>query len=286
MSSMINTNLASMNAQRNLSASQSGLSTSLQRLSSGLRINSAKDDAAGLGIATRMTSQINGNNVAIRNANDGISLAQTADGALSTINDNLQRMRDLAVQSNSATMSTTDKATLDSEFGSLAQEVQRVAGSTTFNGQHILAADAGAISFQVGAGTTTDDSIAITTNKVNADTDVVAVAGSDNAATGRAVLTGNATATNTVIDNIDKALGKIKDERSLYGATQNRFASVVSNLQTSVESQTAAKSRIMDADFAAETANLSRGQILQQAGTAMLAQANSIPSGVMALLRG
>lgn len=287
MAAFINTNTASMNAQRNLSASQSSLSTSLQRLSSGLRINSAKDDAAGMAIANKMTSQINGNTVAIRNANDGISLAQTADGALSAISDNLQRMRDLAVQSNSATISTTDKATLDKEFGSLAQEVQRVAGSTTFNGQHILAADAGAIKFQVGSGTTTDDSISITTNKINADTDVVAVAGSDNAGTGRAVLTATtAGATNTVIDNIDKALSKVNDERSLYGATQNRFASVVSNLQTSVESQSAARSRIMDADFATETANLTRGQILQQAGTAMLAQANSLPNGVLALLRG
>jgi flagellin len=285
MSNMINTNLVSMNAQRNLSTSQASLATSLQRLSSGLRINSAKDDAAGMSIATRMTSQINGNNVAIRNANDGISLSQTADGALSGINDNLQRMRDLAVQSNSATVSTADKTTLDNEFGALAQEVQRVAGSTTFNGKHVLAADAGALAFQVGAGTTTDDSISITTNNIKTDATVTAVAGTDNTGAGRAVLTGNAAATNTVIDNIDKAISTVGTERSLYGATQNRFAAVVSNLQTSVESQTASKSRIMDADFASETANLSRGQILAQAGTAMLAQANSLTSGVMALLR-
>ena len=284
--SVINTNTSSLNAQRNLSASASGLATSLQRLSSGLRINSAKDDAAGLAIADRMTSQIRGNNVAIRNANDGISLAQTAEGALGKIGDSLQRMRELAIQSANSTNSADDKTALDNEFGELAKEVQRVAGGTMFNGQAVIGADAGSLNFQVGAGTTTNDSIVITTKNMSTDATITAVAGTDNTGAGRAVLTGDATATKTVIDDIDAALKTINSDRSTYGATQTRFDAVISNLKTSVEAQSASRSRIMDTDFAAETANLTRGQILQQAGTAMLAQANSLPNGVLSLLRG
>lgn len=286
MAAFINTNTASLNAQRNLNASQSSLTTSLQRLSSGMRINSAKDDAAGLAISDRFTSQIRGNNVAIRNANDGISLAQTAEGALGKMGENLQRMRELAVQSRNATNTDVDKTALDNEFGELAKEVQRVAGGTTFNGKAILGADAGALAFQVGAGTTTNDSITVTTSNLSTNAAMTAVAGTDNAGAGRAVLTGNVADTKTVIDNIDTALAKVNSERSTYGATQNRFESVISNLQSSVEAQSASRSRIMDTDFAAETASLTRGQILQQAGTAMLAQANSLPNGVLALLRG
>jgi flagellin len=285
MASFINTNISSLNAQRNLSTSQSSLATSLQRLSSGLRINSAKDDAAGLAIADRMSSQIKGNTVAIRNANDGISLAQTADGALAGIGNNLQRMRELAVQSQNSTNGVVDKAALDSEFGELAKEVQRVAGGTSFNGLNILGSSAGTLSFQVGAGTTTNDAISLVTTNLTADSTITAVAGTDNAAAGRAVLTGTASATSTVINNLDTALATINTNRASFGATQNRFESVVSNLQVSIESQSASKSRIMDADFATETANLTRGQILQQAGTAMLAQANSLPNGVLSLLR-
>lgn len=287
MAAYINTNTASMNAQRNLNASSSSLATSLQRLSSGLRINSAKDDAAGMAIADRMTSQIRGNTVAMRNANDGISLAQTAEGSLSKVTDNLQRMRELAVQSMNDTNGTNDKASLDNEFGELAKEVQRINGGTDFNGKKILGADATAgFSFQVGAGTTTDDSIKITATNMFADATITAVAGTTNAGAGRAVLTGSATATGLVVDKIDAALKTVSTERATYGATQNRFESVVSNLQVSIESQSASKGRIMDTDFASETANLTRGQILQQAGTAMLAQANSLPNGVLALLRG
>ena len=288
MAAFINTNLASLNAQRNLSASQSGLATSLQRLSSGMRINSAKDDAAGLAISDRFTSQIRGNNVAIRNANDGISLAQTAEGSLSKMGENLQRMRELAVQAGNATNSVADKASLDNEFGELAKEVQRVAGGTQFNGLKILGGDAtsAGFTFQVGANTSTDDTVNVVTKNMTTDTTVTTVAGTNNAGAGRAVLTGDNTATKTVIDNIDAALKTVNSERATYGATQNRFESVVSNLQTSVEAQSASRSRIMDTDFAAETASLTRGQILQQAGTAMLAQANSLPNGVLALLRG
>lgn len=300
MASFINTNLSSLNAQRNLSASQSGLTTSLQRLSSGMRINSAKDDAAGLAISDRFTSQIRGNNVAIRNANDGISLVQTAEGSLSKMGDNLQRMRELAVQSRNATNTDVDRTALDNEFGELAKEVQRVAGGTDFNGKKVIGADAGTLSFQVGAGTTSNDSIDIVTTNMSANVDITNVAGSAAGATTpitRATIastnngatppvdTSNA-AIGAVIDKIDLALKKVNSERATYGATQNRFESVVSNLQTSVEAQSASRSRIMDTDFAAETASLTRGQILQQAGTAMLAQANSLPNGVLSLLRG
>lgn len=285
MPAYINTNIASLNAQRNLSTSQASLQTSIQRLSSGLRINSAKDDAAGLAIADRMNSQIRGNTVAVRNANDGISLAQTAEGALGKVSDNLQRMRELAVQAMNGTNSTDDKTALDNEFGELAKEVQRINGGTTFNGLNVLAANAGSLTFQVGSGTTTDDSITVTTTNMLTDSTITAVAGTDNTGAGRAVITGNATATKTVIDNIDAALKKVNSERSIYGSTQNRFDSIIANLQVSIESQSASRSRIMDADFASETANMTRNQIIQQAGTAMLAQANSLPNGVLSLLR-
>ena len=195
----INTNLNSLNAQNSLSMSQSALSTSMQRLSSGLRVNSAKDDAAGLAIASRMDAQVRGMNVAVRNANDGISLSQTAEGALGKISDSLQRMRELAVQASNATNSSSDKDSLDREFGELAKEIQRVAGGTTFNGLHILGSNAGAQTFQVGAGTSTNDSIAITTTDMTADATITAVAGTDNTGAGRAVIdnTANAAAIHT-----------------------------------------------------------------------------------------
>ena len=285
MAAFINTNTASMNAQRNLNASQSSLTTSLQRLSSGMRINSAKDDAAGMAIADRMTSQIRGNNVAIRNANDGISLSQTAEGALGKMGDSLQRMRELAVQARNSTNSAGDKDALNGEFAELAKEVLRVAGGTTFNGKAVLGADAGTgkdLTFQVGAGTTANDVITLKTKNMVTDPAMAAVTGPTAKIDGLA----DEAAIKIVIDNLDTALGTINTERSAYGATQNRFESVVSNLQVSVESQSASRSRIMDTDFAAETASLTRGQILQQAGTAMLAQANSLPNGVLSLLRG
>ena len=287
MPQVINTNLNSLNAQRNLSTSQMSLATSMQRLSSGLRVNSAKDDAAGLAIAERMTSQVRGMNVAVRNANDGISMAQTAEGALGKVADSLQRMRELSVQSSNATNSGTDRDSMDKEFGELSKEVQRVLGGTSFNGQKMLGADAKAFTFQVGANTTSNDTIDITTTNMTADATITVVAGTDNTGAGRASI--GAAATNatlkTVIDNIDTALGTVNDKRAVLGASQNRFDSVITNLQISVENQTAAKSRIMDTDFASETANLSRSQILQQAGNAMVAQANQLPNQVMSLLR-
>jgi flagellin len=285
MPAIINTNINSLNAQRNVANSQQALTVSIQRLSSGLRVNSAKDDAAGLAIAERFNAQVKGNNVAVRNANDGISLSQTAEGALSKVTDSLQRMRELAVQARNATNTDSDKTSLDQEFGELAKEIQRVLGGTTFNNKKIVGADAGDQIFQVGANTTVNDSITVTTKNFTTEADVTAVAGTDQTGAGRAVLTGDNAAIGTVIDNIDTALDTVNSERAVYGATQNRFDAVISNLMISVENQAAARSRIVDADFAVETANLSRAQILQQAGNSMIAQANALPQQVLSLLR-
>jgi flagellin len=281
MSQTINTNIVSLNAQRNLNMSQQSLATSMQRLSSGLRINSAKDDAAGLAIAERMNAQVRGMNVAVRNANDGISLAQTGEGALAKVGDSLQRMRELAVQARNATNSDSDKDSLNKEFSQLQSEVTRVLGGTSFNGKHILGSDAATLDFQVGANTTADDTISVATSDMTTDTDITAVTAST------AVIDSSATSGDikTVIDNLDAALNKVNDTRATFGATQSRFDAVIANLQQGAEAQSAARSRIMDADFAAETSNLSRAQILQQAGNAMVAQANQLPQQVLALLR-
>ena len=282
MPQTINTNLASMNAQRNLNGSQNSLATSMQRLSSGLRVNSAKDDAAGLAIAERMNAQVRGMNVAVRNANDGISMSQVAEGALSRVGDALQRMRELALQSRNASNSDSDKDSLNKEFAELQKEITRVIGGTTFNGKHIMGAEATGMTFQIGANVTGDDIIRVTTENLNSNADITAVTVST------AVIdsTANATAIASVIEFIDTALDTVNNQRATFGATQSRFEAIISNLQQSVENQSAARSRIMDADFAQETANLSRAQILQQAGTAMVAQANQLPQQVLRLLQG
>lgn len=279
--STINTNVQSLNAQRNLATSAGSLATSMQRLSSGLRVNSAKDDAAGLAIAERMNAQVKGMNVAIRNANDGISLAQTAEGALGKIGDNLQRMRELAVQSANDTNSATDRTALDTEFKELAAENARVISSTEFNGQALLTGSggtAGSFEFQVGANSGADNRISISTTNI-------ATGMGTNTQGAAATLGATATTARTAMDNIDAALTAVNSARSNFGASQNRFDSVISNLRVSAENQAASRGRIMDADFAQETASLSRGQILQQAGTAMVAQANQLPQGVLSLLR-
>ena len=270
----INTNLVSLNAQRNLTTSQSSLATSMQRLSSGLRVNSAKDDAAGLAISERMNAQVRGMNVAIRNANDAISLSQTAEGALSKIGDSLQRIRELAVQSANATNGTSDRANLNAEYQALGTEVVRTLANTKFNGLAILGANAGTLSFQVGANA--GETVDVVTTRLDT---AVSITG----ATGGAIT--DATLAGTAMTNIDTALTAVNGERALYGATQNRFDAIIGTLQVAAENQAAAKSRITDADFAAETANLSRAQILQQAGSAMVAQANQLPQAVLALLR-
>ncbi len=282
MPQTINTNIASLNAQRHLNMSQSSLTTSMQRLSSGLRVNSAKDDAAGLAIAERMNTQVRGMNVAIRNANDGISLSQTAEGALGRVGDALQRMRELAIQARNATNSDNDKDSLNKEFAQLQAEVTRLVGGTTFNGKHILGADATTLTFQIGANTTSDDVIAVATTNLSLDSTISSITVS----TATIGSTASIAALASVIDNIDLALDTVNNSRATFGATQSRFEAIISNLQQSVENQSAARSRIMDADFAAETANLSRAQILQQAGNAMVAQANQLPQQVLSLLQG
>jgi flagellin len=281
MAQTINTNLPSLTAQRNLSASQSQLSTSIGRLSSGLRINSAKDDAAGLAIANRMDSQARGMNVAIRNSMDGISLAQTAEGGLGKVSDMLQRMRELAVQSSNATNTSTDRDSLNNEFRQLADEIDRTLNATKFNGQAILSGGAGSQVFQIGSDNTSYDQLAVTTQNMATATNIVAVTATTGVISGT---TGGAA--QAMISAIDLALTSVNSERSTYGAVQNRFEAIIANLQVASENQTAAKSRIMDADFAAETAALTRTQILQQAGTAMLAQANQLPQQVLQLLKG
>jgi flagellin len=221
-------------------------------------------------------------NVAIRNANDGISLAQTAEGALSKVGDALQRMRELAIQSRNATNSSSDKDSLNKEFMELQSEISRVLGGTTFNGQRILGADATTLTFQIGANTTADDVINITTENLTTATDITAVTSTAAAIDATATI-GDIAA---VIDDIDAAIDNVNNTRATFGATQSRFDAIISNLQQSVENQAAARSRIMDADFAQETAAMSRAQILQQAGTAMVAQANQLPQQVMRLLQG
>jgi flagellin len=287
MAQTINTNLVSLNAQRNLSSSQGALATSMQRLSSGLRVNSAKDDAAGLAIAERMSTQVRGMNVAMRNANDAISLSQTAEGALGKVGDLFQRMRELAVQSANGTNDADDRASLNEEFVQLAQEATRTLGGTQFNGQNILAST-DASTFQIGANNNTSiDRLSVDGFNWADETDLTAVLGN-------AVISGTDTPTRQIsdlagaqlaIDEIDDAINTINSQRATYGAVQNRFENVVANLMVAVENQSAARSRIMDADYATETANLSRASILQQAGNAMVAQANQLPQQVLALLR-
>lgn len=266
MASTINTNVMSLNAQRNLSRSQNSLATSVERLSSGLRVNSAKDDAAGLAISQRMESQIRGSNTAIRNANDGISLSQSAEGALNEVGNMLQRMRELAVQSANGTNSTSDRANLNAEFVELDAEITRLAESTNFNGLSIIDTDAGANVFQVGANV--GDTLTITTNAVTAvGGDITDVANSEAAITA-----------------IDTKITEVATDRAAYGAASSRFTSAINNLQINSETTSAARGRIIDADFAVETANMTRASILQQAGTAMVSQANSLPQSVLSLL--
>ncbi len=282
MALSINTNVASLNAQRNLGSSQSSLNTSMQRLSSGLRINSAKDDAAGLAISDRMTSQIRGLNQAVRNANDGISMAQTAEGALDETTNLLQRMRELAVQSANDTNTTSDRASLDQEFQSLVDEIDRIATTTNFNGKTLLAGDfsgiANAAVFQVGANA--GETISVTINQATA----AALGGT--AASQRIDQADVTTrsAANAAITNIDAAIESVDGIRGGLGAVQNRFESTIANLSNVSENLSAARSRILDADIAEETSNMTKQNILQQAGVSVLAQANQAPQLALSLL--
>ena len=276
MGMTINTNVASLNAQRNAATNDSALATSLQRLSSGLRVNSAKDDAAGLAIASRMDAQARGMNVAVRNANDGVSLVQTAESGMAVIGDMLQRMRELAVQASNGTNTSNDLSALQNEYDALNTEISRTMSAVQFNGTNLLTTTV-AFTFQIGANTgqtasigSADISITATVNAMTAASALVTTAAAENSAK---------------IATLDTAIQGINSSRAKVGAVQNRFNYSISYLQAASENQQAAKGRIMDADFAVETANLSRAQILRQAGAAMVAQANQLPQGVLALLR-
>ncbi|MDH0622791.1 flagellin domain-containing protein [Pseudomonas chengduensis] len=284
MALTVNTNVASLNTQRNLNSASNQLSVSMQRLSTGSRINSAKDDAAGLQIANRMTRQINGLNVAVRNANDGISMAQTAEGALQESTNILQRMRSLTLQAANGSNSAEDRTALNEEVTALKEELDRIAATTTFGtGTKLLDGSFTGKSFQVGSMASADDVITFSIEGTGAgagfsSTDL-AVDGVDLTA----VIDQASTA--TALTSIDDALDAIDASRASLGAVQNRFQNTINNLQNIAENSEASRGRIMDTDFAAETAALTKNQVLQQAGTAILAQANQLPSAVLSLLQ-
>jgi len=296
--SVINTNLLSLTTQNNLNKSQSALGTAIERLSSGLRINSAKDDAAGQAIANRMTAQVKGLTQAARNANDGISVAQTTEGGLNEINTNLQRIRELTVQAKNSTNSGDDLVSINNEVVDRLKEINRISSQTSFNGVKVLAT-AQTLNIQVGAKD--DETIGISLKKIDASTlfsGVTGMSSIDETTTGASAVgilasytaataaTGTlATVSDDLLASIDKAISDVDSLRSSLGASQNRFESTVNNLNSTVTNITAAKSRIEDADYATEVSNMSRAQILQQAGTSVLSQANQVPQGVLSLLR-
>ncbi len=275
---IVNSNLPSLNAQRNLNKSQMDLNSALQRLSSGLRVNSAKDDAAGLFVVGQMTRDIRGMNQAIRNAADGISLSQTAEGALGEIANNLQRIREIAIQAANATVG--DRSGLQKEVDQLTQEISRIVNTTNFNGTTLLSGTT-TLTFQVGASGTAANQVSLST--VN----MTGIAGYSATLTATGVVdVSTAANASAAMSAVGTAIDTVNQSRATYGALQNRFEAVISNLQNYAENLTAARSRIQDADFAAETAKLTRAQILQQAGTSILAQANTIPQNALRLLQG
>ncbi|CAM3587967.1 Flagellin [compost metagenome] len=281
MALTVNTNTTSLGVQKNLNRASDALSTSMSRLSSGLKINSAKDDAAGLQIATRMTSQIRGQTMAIKNANDGISIAQTAEGAMQEQVNILQRMRELAQQSRNDSNDSTNRVSLDGEFKQLGAELTRIAQSTQLNGKNLLDGSASVMTFQVGSNTGSQNQITIDlSGKFLASdlgiTSAITIAGSDSATA--------ETNFSAAMVAIDKAIGTIGDSRAALGAVQNRMTSTINNLQNINENAEAARSRVQDTDFAAETAQMTKQQTLQQASTSVLAQANQLPSAVLKLL--
>ena len=281
MAMTINTNVMSLNAQRNASATQSQMATTLQRLSSGLRVNSAKDDAAGLAIAERMNTQVRGMNVAIRNANDGISMAQVAEGGLSTMTEILQRMRELAVQAINSTNTSGDIEALNQEYTQLAQEAGRTLSAVQFNGVSLFTSTAD-FTFQVGANQ--GQTISVGSGQINLALDPGVSGVVTQGQPGYSLIASSNSANANNLSALDAALSTINSSRATLGAVQSRFENTITFLKTAVENQAAARGRIMDADFAAETANLRRAQILQQAGTAMIAQANQLPQNVLKLL--
>jgi len=299
---VINTNTLSLTTQNNLSKSQSSLGTAIERLSSGLRINSAKDDAAGQAIANRFTSNINGLGVAARNANDGISLAQTAEGALSEINNNLQRVRDLTVQAQNSSNSASDIDSIQAEVNQRMEEINRVTQQTDFNGIKVLNTGSGTSSYSFQVGSKDNETISISLSSSNSYNLYNATGAS--AATSGQTINGNARTTaaegfdvlegtvssggatdGSPLADIDAAIKAVDNQRSLLGASQNRFESTITNLNNTVNNLSAARSRIQDSDYATEVSNMSRAQILQQAGSSVLAQANQVPQTMLSLLR-
>ena len=277
MAIVINTNIASLNAQRNLNTSQLGLNRSMQRLSSGLRINSAKDDAAGLAISDRMTAQIRGLNQAARNAQDGISMAQSAEGALNETTNLLQRMRELSVQSANDTNTSNDRSSLQAEFKQMQAEIQRIAKDTQFNNRGLLdgkTSGTSAAKFHIGANAGQTLTLAIASMGI-------AALGVNSAAAS----IGTQTAANGAITTIDSAIGKVDTERGKLGAVMNRLESTIANLSNVSENISASRSRIIDADIAQETSAMTKNNILQQAGVSVLAQANQTPQLALSLLQ-
>ena len=275
MALTVNTNTASLNAINNLNQTQRSLSGSYSRISSGLRITRAADDAAGLGVAENIAAQAASGRVAMRNTNDGISVIQTAEGAMDSVGDILARMRELAVQSSSETLSDDDRAYIQDEFEQLTAEIDRIANATEFNGTALCDGTTASLDVQVGIMNTADDRITITLNDLTASN-----LGVD---TGAVDLSSASTA-QSAIDAFDTAIGSVNSFRSDLGAVQNRLDSALSNMETYVENLSSAESQIRDADFAFETAELAKNQILQQAGVSVLAQAKTMNQGALSLL--
>jgi len=267
----VNTNIASLQAQMNLNNSQNSLNQSMSRLSSGLRINSAADDAAGLAISQGMKSQIAGMNQATNNTNDGLSFAQTADGALSTVSNILTTMVTLATQASTGTVAASQRKYIASEFGRLASEINRIASATSFNGIHMLA-KATTTTIQVGTGNNGYDRIDIKTSALSASN--LGISGG----------VGTSSNAQTMLGTLNSAISTISASRANLGSVQNRFQSVLTNLQNAIVNTTSAESQISDVNIASETANMTRAQILNQAGISILSQANQAPQAALKLL--
>ena len=281
MGLIVNTNLFSMNAQRNVGRTQKSLGTSIERLSSGLRINSAKDDAAGMAISMKLSAHIRSINQAVRNAQDGISVVQTAEGGMNEIHNILTRMRELAQQASTGTLATSDRASLDSEFQDLKSEITRISDTTEFNGLMLLdgTMSGSGVSLQVGINNTANDRVTVAGGTLK---DVDASALGLTSATVSSI--DSVSSAQSMLGLVDAAIGTVSTRRGNLGATQNRLGSTIANLEIAGENLSAANSRIMDADFAIETANLTRSQIMLQAGVAVLSQANMIPQSALQLL--
>jgi len=276
MASVINTNMASLVAQRNLSGSQGALATSVERLSSGLRINRAKDDAAGLGIAAKLQAQVKGIDQSIRNAGDAISVVQTAEGALDQVATMLQRMKEIATQGNNGALTTTQLSALGTEATALMSEITATQSRTTFNGLSLLNSTS-TLTFQTGNAATDTTTVDLSAVQLTGTNSMTTTSTQTNVSTNAAFI--------TLTGTVDADITTIATMRSALGATQNRLDNAIGNLQTSSSNLSESRSRIMDTDYAAETAQLTKNQIHQQAATAMLAQANQMPNSILSLLK-